>query len=312
MKVLICDPTAPKAIDKMRDAGIEVDVKDDVSANDLPTVLPAYDGMVVRSRTKVRQPLIDGATNLKVIVRGGVGLDNIDVEYARSKGIAVLNTPAASSASVAELTIGYLFGLARHIPQATASMKGGLWEKKRFKGTELFAKQLGLIGCGRIGQEVAQRATALGMDVVFYRRTDCEIDCAEQVQLDDLLRTSDYISLHVPHTDDTHNILDAAAFAKMKDGVYIVNCGRGGTLDEDALYDAIQSGKVAGAALDVYADEPSKGHKLFSLEQVIGSPHVGASTSEAQSRVGAEVAENMIAFYLENVKKTEGAAREAI
>jgi len=300
MKVLICDPTDPQAIQQMRDAGIEVDVRDDISAEELPKVLPAYDGMVVRSRTKVREPLIDAVTNLKVIVRGGVGLDNIDVDYARSKGIAVLNTPAASSASVAELTIGYLFSLARRIPQATASMKAGLWEKKKFKGTELAGKRLGLIGCGRIGQEVAKRAHALGMDVVFYRRTEYDLDSAQQVSLDELIRTSDYISLHVPHTEETHNILDAEAFANMKDGVYIVNCGRGGTLDEDALFDAIQSGKVAGAALDVYAEEPSKGHKLYTLEQVIGSPHIGASTSEAQARVGAEVAEKMIEFYKEN------------
>lgn len=297
MKVLICDPTAPEAIARMHEAGIEVDVRDDISAEQLPQVLPAYDGMVVRSRTKVPRPLIDQAPNLKVIVRGGVGLDNIDVEYARSKGIAVLNTPAASSASVAELTIGYLFSLARQIPQATSSMKSGLWEKKRFKGTELAGKRLGLIGCGRIGQEVATRAHALGMDVVFYRRTECDLNCAQQVALDELLRTSDYISLHVPHTEETHNILDADAFARMKNGVYIVNCGRGGTIDEDALFDAIQAGKVAGAALDVYAEEPSKGHKLYTLEQVIGSPHVGAATSEAQGRVGAEVAEKMIGFY---------------
>jgi D-3-phosphoglycerate dehydrogenase len=300
MKVLICDPTAPQAIEKMRAAGIEVDVHDAISAEELPEVLPAYDGMVVRSRTKVRQSLIDHTTNLKVIVRGGVGLDNIDVDYAQSKDIAVLNTPAASSASVAELTIGYLFSLARHIPKATASMKAGLWEKREFKGTEIAGKQLGLIGCGRIGQEVAKRANALGMDVVFYRRTQIELDYAQQVSLNELIQTSDYISLHVPHTQETHHILDADAFAKMKDGVYIVNCGRGGTLDEDALFEAIQSGKVAGAALDVYEEEPSKGHRLYTLEQVIGSPHVGAATKEAQARVGDEVAEKMIGFYKEN------------
>lgn len=300
MKVLICDPTDPRAIERMRDAGIDVDVQDDISAQQLPQVLPAYDGMVVRSRTKVRQALIDAAENLKVIVRGGVGLDNIDVDYARSRGIAVLNTPAAASASVAELTVGYLFSLARHIPQATGSMKSGLWEKKKFKGTEVAGKRLGLIGCGRIGQEVARRASALGMDVVYHRRSEFDLDCAEQVPLDELLRTSDYISLHVPHSEETHNILGADAFALMKAGVYIVNCGRGGTLDEDALFQAIRSGKVAGAALDVYAEEPSKGHRLYSLEQVIGSPHVGAATGEAQGRVGAEVADKMIGFYKEN------------
>ncbi len=301
MKVLICDPTAPEAIEKMRAAGIEVDVRDDISAEELPQVLPAYHGMVVRSRTKVRQPLIDGASNLKVIVRGGVGLDNIDVDYARSKGIAVLNTPAASSASVAELTIGYLFALARRIPQMTASMKAGLWEKKKFKGVELAGKRLGLIGCGRIGQETAKRAAALGMDVVFYRRSQIELDYATQVDLDELVQSSDYISLHVPHTDETHHILGAAEFAQMKDGIRIVNCGRGGTLDEDALYDAIVSGKVAGAALDVYEEEPSMGHKLFELDPVIGSPHVGAATFEAQARVGDEVAQKMIDFYKDNL-----------
>lgn len=301
MKVLICDTTAPEAIEKMRAAGIEVDVRDDVTAEELPQVLPAYDGMVVRSRTKVRAPLIDVATNLKVIVRGGVGLDNIDVDHARSKGVAVLNTPAASSASVAELAVGYMFALARRIPTMTASMKGSLWEKKKFKGSELAGKRLGLIGCGRIGQETAKRAAALGMDVVFYRRSQLELDYAQQVPLDELIRTSDYISLHVPHTDETHNVLGADAFAKMKDGVYVVNCGRGGTLDEDALYEAIQSGKVAGAALDVFAEEPLKDSKLFELDQVIGSPHVGASTGEAQARVGDEVAEKIIEFYQDNL-----------
>ncbi len=300
MKVLICDPTAPQAIEKMRAAGIEVDVRDDVSAEELPEVLPAYDGMVVRSRTKVRQSLIDQATNLKVIVRGGVGLDNIDVDHARSKGIAVLNTPAASSVSVAELTIGYMFALARRIPQAIASMKSGLWEKKKFKGTELAGKRLGLIGCGRIGCEVSERASALGMDVIFSDIVCVDLECAEQTELDEVIRTSDYISLHIPHTPETHNILGAKEFAAMKDGVYIINCARGGTVDEDALYEAIQSGKVAGAALDVYAEEPSKGHKLFTLEQVIGSPHMGAVTKEAQARVGDEVAEKMIGFYEEN------------
>jgi D-3-phosphoglycerate dehydrogenase len=224
-----------------------------------------------------------------------VGLDNIDVAYAESKGIKVLNTPAASSDSVAELTIGYLFGLARRIPQMTTSMKDGKWEKKAFKGSEVAGKTLGLIGFGRIGQATGKRAAALGMDVLFYRRTPTPVDYAEQVSLDELLGRSDYISLHVPHSAETHHIVDADAIAKMKDGVRIINCGRGGTIDEDALYEALVSGKVAGAALDVYETEPSQNHPLYSLEQVIGSPHVGASTGEAQGRVGAEVAELVIA-----------------
>ncbi|MDH7485980.1 MAG: D-2-hydroxyacid dehydrogenase [Anaerolineae bacterium] len=305
MRVLICDPTDPESVERMRAAEIEVDVRDDISAEELMEVLPAYDGMVVRSRTKVRAPLIDKAENLKVIVRGGVGLDNIDVEHARAKGITVLNTPAASSASVAELTIGYLFALARRIPDATASMRAGQWEKKAFsEGTEIAGKTLGLVGCGRIGQEVARRAAALGMNVIFTRRTPTELPYARQVSLDELVRTADYISLHVPHTPETHHIIGAPEFAKMKDGVYIINCGRGGTLDEEALYDAIVSGKVAGAALDVFADEKEdRGKKLFTLPQVIGSPHIGAGTVEATERVGAEVAELLINFYRENYSR---------
>jgi len=302
MKLLICDPTDIDAIEKMRAAGVVVDVRDDISPEELLKVIPEYHGMVVRSRTKVRQPVIDAASNLKLIVRGGVGLDNIDADYARSKGVVVMNTPAASSVSVAELTIGYLFALARRIPDATASMRVGQWEKKAFsEGTELTGKTLGLVGCGRIGQEVAKRAAALEMTVLFYRRTKTDVPHATQVPLAELLAQSDYISLHVPLTEETHHIIGAPEFAKMKDGVYIVNCGRGGTLDEAALYDAIVGGKVAGAALDVFEDEKEeRGKKLFTLPQIIGSPHIGAGTGEATARVGGEVAEIVIAFYRDN------------
>jgi len=277
----------------MREAGIEVDVRDNITPEDLEAVIASYDAMVVRSRTKVRESLIDKATNLKVIIRGGVGLDNIDVAYAQSKDIEVRNTPAASSNSVAELTIGYLMALVRQIPQATASMKASKWEKKALgKGMELAGKTLGLVGCGRIGSLVARKAAALGMEVLFYRRTPTEAPNATQVSLDELLSRSDFISLHVPHTLETHRIIGAESLAKMKDGVYVVNCGRGGTLDEAALYDAITSGKVAGAALDVYEDEKEeRGRRLMELPQVIGSPHIGAGTREAKARVGEEVAQ---------------------
>jgi len=292
MKMIICDPTAPSAIEAMREAGIEVEVRDDVTPEELETIIADYDGMVVRSRTKVREPLIDKADNLKLIIRAGVGLDSIDVDYAESKGVEVRNTPSASSNSVAELTIGYLLALARPITQATASMKAGKWEKKKLKGTELAGKTLGLVGFGRIGSLVGKKANALGMEVLFYRRTPTEVDFATQVSLDELLARSDYISLHVPHTQATHYIIGEEEFAKMKEGVKIVNCGRGGTLDEDALYDAIKSGKVAGAALDVYEDEKEERGKRFAdLPQVIGSPHIGAGTGEAKARVGEEVAQ---------------------
>jgi D-3-phosphoglycerate dehydrogenase len=248
----------------------------------------------VRSRTKVREPLIDAATNLKAIVRGGVGLDNIDVDYARSKGIQVLNTPTASTDAVAELTLGYIFALARHIPQMTASMKAGEWAKKSFKGSEVNGKTLGLIGAGRIAQATGRRARAMGMTVIAYDPYVKQAEGIEMLSLDDLLARADYISLHVPHTAETHNIIDADALNKAKDGLKIINCGRGGTLDEEALFTALESGKVSGAALDVYAEEPSKGHKLYTLPQVIGSPHVGAGTKEASLRVGEETARQVI------------------
>ncbi len=300
MKILICDKTEKEAIDRMRKAGIEVDVRDDISADELCTVLPAYDGMVVRSRTKVRAPLIDVAKNLKVIMRGGVGLDNIDADYARSKGVTVLNTPAASSASVAELTIGYMFALARHLVQATVSMRTGEWEKKKFEGREINGKTLGIVGYGRIGKEVAYRAQALGMRTLVYDPYISNLDEGQEATLDDLLAVSDYITFHLPHTSETHNMIGTAQFAKMKDGVCIVNCARGGIVDEQALYGSLMSGKVAGAALDVFAQEPLVNSKLFGLEQVIGSPHIGASTEEALSRVGAEVADKLIEFYQKN------------
>ncbi len=296
MKILVCDKTEKEAIEQMRAAGLIVDVRDDITPEELPKVLPAYDGMVVRSRTKVRQPLIDACPNLKVIVRGGVGLDTIDADYAKSKGITVMNTPLASSASVAELTVGYLFALARSLPQATASLKSEKWEKKLFEGDEIGGKTVGLVGVGNIGKEVARRAKALGMTVVAYDPYVQAVDGVRMVQLDELLATSDYISLHLPKTKESAGMIGAAQFAKMKTGVRIINCARGGILDEQALYDALVSGKVAGAALDVYAEEPPADWKLIMLPNVIGSPHIGAATKEAQGRVGAEVAEKLIAF----------------
>ena len=308
MKVLICDKTEASALDLIRAAGIEVDNRPTITPEELLRDAGQYHGMVVRSRTRITKEVIDAGANLKILVRGGVGLDNIEVKYAESKGIVVRNTPKASADSVAELTIGYLLSLARRIPQASASMAAGEWKKKELEGSEIAGKTLGLIGFGNIGQAVGKRAAALGMKVLFWRRTPVKVRYAKQVSLDKLLAQSDYISLHVPKSVDTANLLNAAAFAKMKQGVYIVNCGRGGTIDEDALYDALASGKVAGAALDVFADEKvNPGNaKLFSMKDkngfnlVVGSPHVGASTFEGQGRVGAEVAEILIDFCKTN------------
>lgn len=296
MKILVCDKTEKEAIERMRAAGLVVDVRDNITPEELPTVLPAYDGMVVRSRTKVRQPLIDVCPNLKVIVRGGVGLDTIDAEYARSKGITVMNTPKASSASVAELAVGYMFALARSTYQATSSIKAEKWEKKLFEGDEIGGKTLGLVGIGNIGKEVAHRANALGMTVVAYDPYVKEAEGVKLVTLDELLAAADYISLHLPKTKESAGMIGKDQLAKMKKGVRIVNCARGGIIDEAALYEALTSGQVAGAALDVHAEEPPTDWKLMKLPNVIGSPHIGAATHEAQGRVGAEVADKLIEF----------------
>lgn len=306
MKVLICDSVAPDTIRALEEAGIDVDYRPDISAEELVRDAAQYDGMVVRSRTRVTKEVIDAAAgHLKIVVRGGVGLDNIDVLCAKSYGIEVRNTPKASSNSVAELALGYMLALARKIPQASASMAAGEWKKKQYMGSEVAGKTLGLIGFGNIGGLLGRKAAALGMTVLFYDViTPADPGPAQQVGLDEVLERSDFISLHVPKLPATTNMINSETLSRMKDGVFVINCARGGIIDEDALYEALQSGKVAGAALDVYADE--KVHpgnaRLFELKDkngfplVIGSPHVGASTTEGQARVGGEVAEILIDY----------------
>ena len=297
MKIIICDKTEKEYIEQMRAAGLTVDVRDDITPEELIVELPNYDGMVVRSRTKVRKDLIDVCPNLKVIVRGGAGLDTIDHEYAKSKGIAVMNTPLANSKSVAELAIGYMLMLARSLYKASETMKAEKWEKKAFTGDEIGGKTLGLIGIGNIGRETAKRAIAMDMTVVAYDPYVTEApNGIKLVSLDELLAQSDYISLHLPKTKESAGMIGAEQFVKMKNGVRIVNCARGGIVDENALYEALTNGKVAGAALDVFAEEPPTDWKLAKLDNVIASPHIGAATREAQARVGAEVAEKLIAF----------------
>ncbi|MGC9521149.1 MAG: D-2-hydroxyacid dehydrogenase [Anaerolineae bacterium] len=288
-KLLVCDPIDRSAIEEMRAAGIEVDVRDDITQEELAEIIGGYEGMVVRSRTKVRSNLIDRAQKMQVIIRGGVGLDSIDVAYAESKGIDVRNTPGANTAAVVELVLGMMLGLVRHIPPADASMKAGRWDKKKLKGTEIAGKTLGIVGYGRIGQLLGEKARALGMEVVAY---DPYVKHRDVISLDKLLKVSDFISMHVPHNEETHDLIDAAAFAKMKEGVYLIQASRGGTVNEAALYDALASGKVAGAGLDVYTEEPPESErlrKLVELPQVISTPHIGAATEEAQARVGEEI-----------------------
>lgn len=295
-KLLVCDPIAASAVEAIRAAGIEVDVRDDITLDDLAEIIGDYEGIVVRSRTKVRAPLIDKATQLKVIIRGGVGLDSIDVDYARDKGIDVRNTPAASSNAVAELVVGMMFGLARHIAKADATMKAGVWAKKQLKGTELAGKTLGVIGYGRIGQLVGEKAKALGMNVVAY---DPYIEHPDLVTMDELLAQADYLTLHIPMTPQTAGLLDAAAFAKVKQGAYLVQASRGGTVDEGALFNALTDGTLAGAALDVYTEEPPESpalRELVALDNVVASPHIGAGTAEATDRIGDEIIKLAVAY----------------
>lgn len=299
-KVLASDPLAAEAAAAMRDAGLEVDEKTELSPEELKAEIGAYDAIVVRSATKLRAEIIDAAENLKLIVRAGVGLDNVDVDHAKGKGIEVRNTPAASSNSVAELALGHILSLARHIGRATASMKAGQWEKKQLKGVEIDGKTLGIVGIGRIGRSLARKAHALGMRVVAYDAylTESPIpDVAPMVGMDRLLAESDFISLHVPFDPSVGPILGEAEFSKMKDGVRIVDCARGGVVDEAALVAAVESGKVAGVALDVFETEPPPAdHPILALDAVSFTPHIGASTVEAQSRVGREAAQIVVDF----------------
>ena len=293
MKVIITDPIAKAGVKMLQDAGIEVDERPGLPPADLVQAIPAYDAIIVRSATKVTADVINAGKNLKVVGRAGVGLDNVDKKAADARGIKVVNTPAATSVTVAELALGHMLACARSIPQATQSLRDGKWEKKTFKGTELFGKTLGLIGSGRIGTELGKRAIAMGMSVLVYDPFIKESAVGKLVEFPDLLKSADYISLHVPKTEQTYHIINKESIAQMKKGVVIVNCARGGVVDEEALYEALKSGQVGAAALDVFETEPPKDLKLFSLPNVIGTPHVGAQTKEGQERAGIGIAEEV-------------------
>ena len=294
MKIMVADKLADEGIKKMKDAGHEVLAVWDEPKDKLPTLIKDCDAIIVRSATKVTKDLIAAGTKLKVIGRAGIGLDNVDAEAAKAKNIKVVNTPAATTISVAELAIGHMFSAARWIGAATASMKYGKWEKKSYEGTELSGKTLGVMGFGRIGRETGRIAKAIGMKVIAYDPfiKDKEVDGNKMVSKDDLVKQSDFISLHMPLTPETKDLLGAKEFEMCKKGVIIVNCSRGGTINEDALFLALQSGKVRAAGIDVFADEPPIGiHKLATLPNVSLTPHIGASTDEGQLRAGVQVAE---------------------
>jgi len=301
-KVLISDDLSQQAADIFRDRGVEVDVKTGLSEDELIAIIGNYDGLAVRSATKATAKVLEAAENLKVIGRAGIGVDNIDVNAATQRGIVVMNTPFGNSITTAEHAIAMIMALARELPAANASTQAGKWEKKRFMGVEVSGKTLGLIGAGNIGSIVASRAQGLKMRVISYdpflspeRAEDLGI---EKVELDELYARADFITLHVPLTDTTRNLIDKSAFAKMKKGVRIVNCARGGIIVEEDLRDALDAGQVAGAGLDVFAVEPAKENVLFGRDDVICTPHLGAATAEAQEKVAIQVAEQMADYLL--------------
>ncbi len=301
-KVLISDKLSPAAIDILKRRGIDVTVKTDLAPPDLRAIIGEFDGLVIRSATKVTRELLNAATKLKAIGRAGVGVDNIDVKSATARGVVVMNTPHGNAITTAEHAIGLIFALARQLPEASASTKAGKWEKNRFMGVELTNKTLGLIGAGNIGSIVADRALGLKMRVIafdpYLTATRATALGVEKVTLEQLLERSDFITLHTPLTEQTRNILSRDALGRTKPGVRIVNCARGGLIDEDALYDALRSGHVAGAALDVFDTEPATENKLFGLENVVCTPHLGAATAEAQENVALQVAEQISDFLI--------------
>jgi D-3-phosphoglycerate dehydrogenase len=300
-KVLIADKLSPAAVAIFKERGVDADVKPGLTKEELLKIVDQYDGIAIRSATKITADVIKAAKNLKVVGRAGIGVDNVDIPAATAAGVIVMNTPFGNSITTAEHAISLMLALARELPAANASTQAGKWEKNRFMGVEITGKVLGLIGAGNIGSIVADRAKGLKMRVIAYdpylsveHATDLGI---EKVELNDLLARADFVTLHVPMTAETKNIISADAINKMKKGARIINCARGGLIDEKALKAALDSGHLAGAALDVFEEEPAKENILFGNEKVVATPHLGASTSEAQENVALQVAEQ-IADYL--------------
>jgi D-3-phosphoglycerate dehydrogenase / 2-oxoglutarate reductase len=301
-RVLIADSLSPQAVAIFKERGIDTVVKTGLSPQDLKDAIAEFDGLAVRSATKVTKAVIEAAKKLKVIGRAGIGVDTIDVPAATQRGIVVMNTPFGNSITTAEHAIAMMFALARDIPAADRSTQAGKWEKSRFLGVELYGKILGIVGCGNIGSIVADRGLGLKMKVIAYDPyLSAERAVAlgvEKVELDDLLSRADFITLHTPMTDQTRGIINAAAIAKMKKGVRIINCARGGLVVEEDLKAALDSGQVAGAALDVFPVEPAKENVLFGRDNIVATPHLGASTSEAQENVAVQIAEQMSDFLI--------------
>ncbi|MCJ7594513.1 MAG: phosphoglycerate dehydrogenase [Desulfobacterales bacterium] len=308
MKVLVSDPLSDVGVKIFEETpGIEVDVNTGLTSEELRGIIGPYHGLVIRSSTKVTADIIDAARHLKVIGRAGIGLDNVDIPAASRRGIVVMNTPEGNAITAAEHTIAMIMALSRNIPQATASLKEGKWEKEKLQGRELYNKTLGLIGAGHIGRIVADRAKAMKMNVVVYdpyiRPETVEKLDLEPVSLDELLRRADYITIHTPKTDETVNMINRETMAKMKKGAMVINCARGGIVNEDDLYDALESGHLGGAALDVFGKEPPGPIRLMGLPNFICTPHLGASTMEAQENVAKDVAQQVVAYLLHGTVK---------
>ncbi len=303
-KVLISDKLSDAAVQIFKDRGVDVDFLPNVGKDKekLLEIIGQYDGLAIRSATKVTEKIIAAADRLKVIGRAGIGVDNVDIPKATARGIIVMNTPFGNAITTAEHAIAMMFSVARQIPAADASTQAGKWEKSRFMGKEITAKVLGLIGCGNIGSIVAERALGLKMKVVafdpFLTPERAQAIGVEKVELEDLLKRADFITLHTPLTDKTRNIIDADAIALMRDGAFLINCARGGLVDEAAVREALDSGKLGGAAFDVFVDEPAKENVLFGAKNFVSTPHLGASTSEAQENVALQVAEQMCDYLL--------------
>jgi D-3-phosphoglycerate dehydrogenase len=302
MKVLISDNLSPVGVEILKKAGLEVDARSKTSAEEIDKIISDYDALIIRSATKVTKELLDKAMKLRVVGRAGSGLDNVDIPAATKKGVVVMNTPGGNTVTTAEHTIGMLFACARMIPQAYASLKAGKWEKKKFEGVELYDKTLGVIGLGAIGGTVANRAVGLGMRVLAYDPfISTEKAKSLGIELADLpmiYKRSDFITVHTPKTKETANLINKDTIALMKDGVRIINCARGGIVNEHDLYEALKSGKVAGAAFDVFEKEPPENHPLLTLDNFIASPHLGASTREAQENVAVAVAEQIVDYLI--------------
>ena len=302
MKILVSDPLAPQGLDLFQRApGFDVDVRLELKPAELIGLIGDYQGLVIRSGTKVTSKVVEAAQNLKVIGRAGVGVENVDVEAASKKGIVVMNTPGGNDVTTAEHTISLMTSLARHIPQAVASLKMGKWTREKFMGVELCNKTLGIIGLGKVGRIVAERALGFRMKVIahdpFMPTESAARLGVEVVSLDEIYERSDFITVHTPMNNETRGLINSNTFAKMKTGVRIINCARGGIVDEEDLIQALQEGKVAGAALDVFVEEPPRpDHPLLMMDQVITTPHLGASTGEAQLNVAIAVAQQMIDF----------------